>query len=163
MLARLCKIKENDYFSILLSDGTIKKADKHLIALFLTSFKEIGIMDMFKNGKDGTWNDKASDMPHFYADTYAYVTDNLDLVIKNFEPFKSLVQEEPNLDDFINLQEYARITGKSYARIKVLCREGKLPAIKVNGKAWVVHKDTPYPEDGRYTANGKYAGINKKK
>lgn len=163
MLARLCKIKGNNFLSILLPDGTIKKADRHLIALFLTSFKEIAIMDMFKDGKDDTWNDKESDMSHFSADTYAYVTDELDLVIKNFEPFKSLVQEEPNLDDYINIQEYARINGRSHARIKVLCREGRLPAFKINGKAWVIHKDTPYPEDSRYTANGKYAGLNKKK
>ncbi|GFI48855.1 hypothetical protein IMSAGC020_00050 [Lachnospiraceae bacterium] len=162
MLARLCKIKDNDYYSVLLPDGTIKKADKHLIAMFLTSFKEVGVMDMFKNGTDGTWNDKASDMSHFFAETYAYIADNLDLVIKNFEPFKGLVQEKPSLDDYINIKEYAKMHGKSNEQIKVLCQNGKLPAFKINKRAWVIHKDTPSPEDRTLTPGGKYIGINRK-
>lgn len=161
MIARLCKIRDNDFYSILLPDGTIKKADKHLIGMFLTSFKEVGLMDMFKNGTDGTWNDKASDMSHFYAETYAYIADNLDLVIKNFEPFKELVQENPSLDDYVNVKEYAKIHGKSKEQVKVHCQSGRIPAIKVNERAWIIHRDTPYPDDHRITC-GKYIGVNRK-
>ena len=57
MLARLCKIKNNDYYSILLPDGTIKKAMEHIYAKV-----DVGNITQTGEGQRGVTNSKIKKM-----------------------------------------------------------------------------------------------------
>lgn len=163
MLARMCKIDNVEGFVVLLSDGTIKGADKAITTYFLTSFKNIEIVDMFRNGELGRWDSECSKMEQFSGETYGYITDSHDLVIKNWEAFDISLQVNQKIDNLLSVKEYADLHGKSEPMIKVLCREGRLQgAARIGNRAWVIPADCPYPEDCRYTAGGKYVGYNRR-
>lgn len=183
MKARLCKIEGNDYFSLLLSDGTIKNSDKIILYSLLVSHRKTSSIDLFEKGTNGRWDKDFNSMESYPAETYAYINDDNDLVIHNFEPFMDLISfdnislaareyisskrtsyyESRSIDDYISLKEYAAINNKSNEQIKALCQAGRLEtARKIGERTWIIHKEQKYPEDGRITC-GKFIGVNRRK
>ncbi len=163
MLSRVCKEKNKDYYSILLSDGSIKKADKALLTYFMTSFQNIEIVDMFKLGQDGRWDTVVSDMSLYEAETYAYITDGHKLVIEEFTPFDIVLQVDQTITNLLSTREYAKMHNKSNEQIKALCQRNRIQgAAKIGERGWVIPKDAPYPADERITAGGKFIGVNRK-
>lgn len=103
---------------------------------------------MFK-GKDGRWSDSYNTMEEHPGKSLVWVTDDNALIIKEnvFIPFVESVKEE----NYITVQEYAKLCGRSTARIKVLCSEGRLPGAIKKGKRWFIPHNTPFPEDARFS------------
>ena len=84
--------------------------------------------------------------------TYAYITDDYELVIYIFDPFDILLNSnKASLDDFIGSVEYAREVGKSVEQVKVLLRAGKIPNARKIGRDWIIEKDSihKFPEGKR--------------
>lgn len=161
MLARMCGLKEmgkeKDAFVVLLSDGTIKRADKTITTYFLTSFKRVEALDAFKNGDMGRWDENNASMEDYDAETYGYITDDHELVIKNWAAFNIALEVSNELKDFVTVKQYAAMHDKSIPMIKVLCREGRINGVvRFGERAWMIPKDAVYPDDNRVTAGGRY-------
>ena len=155
MLARMCLV--DDKYVVLLGDGTIKESTKAIATYFLTSFKNIEIVDMFRNGELGRWDNTCSKMEDYDAETYGYITDDHELVIKKWDAFEITLQVDNRLENLISVKEYAELHGKSVPMIKVLCREGRIQgATRIGDRVWVIPADAVYPEDNKLTAGGKY-------
>lgn len=98
-------------------------------------------------GKAGCWKDKYEKMEYHPGKSLAWVEDDNTLVIKEnvFIPFVASVKEK----DYITAQEYAEHCGRSVARIKLLCKDGRIPgAIKQSGR-WFIPRYAPLPGDAR--------------
>lgn len=59
-----------------------------------------------------------------------------------------------DMNDYLSVTEYSKLTGKDVGTIRKLASSGRLPAMKI-GSQWVINKDTPYPSDNR-VKSGKY-------
>lgn len=155
MKARLFK-DSDDVIKILCPDGTIAIANKENLSKFL---RESVFIDQL-SGTDGRWNDKVPNMFMYkpQEQTYAYVSDDNSLVIINFSPFSILFETtEINLHEFISVNEYAEMVGKSVEQVKVYLRDNRIPNAKKIGRDWVIHRSSiyKYPQDNRITC-GKY-------
>lgn len=143
MKARLIRYRGKE--QLLCSDGTIADAtDSILRRLFVAHTAA----DMIK-GKAGTWTDKCDAMEDHRGKSLAWVEDDGTLVIKEnvFIPLVASVKE----DDYVTAQEYAEHCGRSVARVKMLCQEGRIPgAIKKSGR-WFIPRNAPFPDDARYS------------
>ena len=63
-------------------------------------------------------------------------------------------------DNFLPIQEYASLVGKSPVTVRQKCQRGTIPgAIKI-GRDWLIPSDAPY-EDSRIRS-GKYIDWRKK-
>lgn len=153
MKARL--IKNNSGYFILCNNGTIADAYRPELTKLITSFKTIHEM----SGEKGNWNIEYPEMITYPGETFAYVTDTYDLVIKDFTPFKCLFDDikMDGLDDLMTVNEYANMHGKSVEQVKVFCRQGRIPGATKVGRDWLIARENAdyYPEDRRITS-GKY-------
>lgn len=147
MKARLYKEQGTTTYKILCSDGTIASATKENLEIFLKNFTEIEKI----SGTLGHWRNTSTSMLEYeeHEKTYAYVTDDYELVVYKFDPFDILLNSnKASLDDFIGSIEYADAVGKSVEQIKVLLRAGKIPNAKKIGRDWIIEKDSinKYPK-----------------
>lgn len=147
MKARL--ISKKDTLYLLSENGKMCVADEKILGRLFVYWSNI---DSFIKGDD-RWDDVVDRIEDYQGLTLAYINDDFHLcLIQN--PFVSIT---PNVteEEYITLQEYADIQGKNSSRIKVLCRENRIPgAIKKAGK-WFIPKNAKYPQDARY------AGVEK--
>ena len=140
MIARLVK-KLDDQVVLLCKDGSICNSSVTVLANFLSKFKDS------KNfsGNDGKWSGEYGDMALFPGQTLAYVTDDVLLVIYDFEPFEPIISKSYNISSYISLAEYAEKVDKSNEIVKVLCREGRIVGAQKIGGSWMIPEDAPYP------------------
>ena len=61
-------------------------------------------------------------------------------------------------DRLISVSEYAKLHGVKERAVRSAA--GRIPGAYRVGRAWVIPKDAPYPEDGR-VKSGKYVGKRK--
>lgn len=147
MKARLVKDKQEKLW-ILCSNGSMVEADKNHLNKLLKGFHTIEQLAK----KDGSfWNQEYPEMAGYPGHTYAYVTDNYQLVISDFTPFEILFQVDTSLLNLITAAEYGKVHGKSVEQIKVLCRNGRIYGARKIGRDWMIPADAPYPTDGRYS------------
>ena len=143
--------KDSDGFTkILCADGSIAKADENNILIFLKRFENIEEL----KGNDGFWNADSNLMDTYKSNnlTYAYITDEYQLIINNNEPFLSVFKNvASNLQDLICVEEYAKSVGKSVEQVKIHLRNGRIPNARKIGRDWVISRDSinHYPSDGR--------------
>lgn len=149
MQARLLK-DSNENLRILCPDGSIVDADKNNLNKMLTGFHTI---DKLGGGED-KWNKEYPEMSLFPGYDYAYVTDNFQLVLTDFTPFKKVLEVDLSILNLITAAEYGKLNGKSVEQIKVLCRNGRIPGAQKIGRDWMIPADAPYPTDGRYAYRG---------
>ena len=145
MKARLVCNNEG-IFKLLLADGRMKTAEKSELYSLLCCFKSID------KGFDGTeiWtSSEVIDITNYPGKTLAYITDNLDLVIKTPIPFMTLFDRTHHKSDYLSASEYAKKVGKSEEQIKVYCRKGRIKGAYKIGRKWIIPKDAPYPNDNR--------------
>ena len=64
------------------------------------------------------------------------------------------------MTDYLSVTQYAQLHGLSGARVRVLIRDERIPAVKI-GSQWVIPADTPKPPDNR-VKSGKYHNWRKK-
>ena len=50
------------------------------------------------------------------------------------------------LDNYLTTEKYAKLHGKTDARIRQLCIDNKFPLSEKKGGVWFIHKNSPYPE-----------------
>lgn len=143
MQARLIKDK-NDIFRILCVDGSIVDANIHNLYYLLAEFRKLGNLDKLSGGAE-KWNDEYLDMSLYPGENYAYVTDNYQLVIIDFLPFRKLLDSLDSSSNMISTAQYGELHGKSPEQIKVLCRSGRIIGAKKVGKAWMIPENAPYP------------------
>ncbi len=146
MKARLLKNQEESYV-ILYMDGTIAEANKHNLTQLLQDFR---VLKGFQ-GNDRKWNDEYPDMNAYPGDTYAYITDNDQLVICDFAPFEVVMEVETLEHNLVTVTEYGKIHKKSVEQIKLLCRHGRIAGAEKIGRDWMIPADAPYPKDRRYS------------
>lgn len=138
-------ITRNGKVQLLCADGTISNANDSVLKKMFIAFSAA---ESF-HGKDGRWDEQNINMEDYSGKTLAWISKDDLLVIKE-NPFIHLVETVVD-NDYIPLKEYAELQNRNENRIKVLCREGRLPgAIKKSGK-WFIPKNTPYPLDARYS------------
>ena len=65
-----------------------------------------------------------------------------------------------NLEDLIQIAEYARKIGKATITVADKCRRGSLPGAVKLGRDWFVPKDAEYPD--LRIKSGNYVGSRKK-
>ncbi len=142
---KLRLIKRDSKLLLLCNDGSIADADERTLRLLFVCYKDIST---FK-GQQGFWTVECDAMDLYPGTTIAYVNDfNHLCLVEN--PFISLMQNLAD-DEYITLHEYAVLHGKNDNRIKLLCREERIPgAIKKAGK-WFVPRHAPYPQDARFS------------
>ena len=61
--------------------------------------------------------------------------------------------------DFMTAQQAAEKWGLSDRRVRVLCREGKIPGAVKNGKSYQIPIDAQKPVDGRVKSNAKLSAV----
>lgn len=147
MQARLIKDKTG-VFRILCSDGSIIDADINNLYYLLTEFSKAGSLDKLKDGEQ-KWNDECLDMALYPGENYAYITDNFQLVIIDFLPFRKVLTNFNSSNKMISTAEYADLHDKSPEQIKVLCRAGRIIGAKKEGPNWRIPEDAPYPANDR--------------
>ena len=64
------------------------------------------------------------------------------------------------MNEYLSVTQYAEKHGLDVGRVRLLIRDGRIPAIKI-GNQWAIKADTPKPEDNRIKS-GKYIGWRKK-
>lgn len=143
MQARLIKDKKN-IFRILCADGSIIDANVHNLYYLLAEFRKLGNLDKSSAG-DKKWTDECLDMSLYPGENYAYVTDNGQLVVIDFLPFRKLLDSLDSSANMISTAQYGELHGKSPEQIKVLCRSGRIIGAKKVGKAWMIPENAPYP------------------
>lgn len=156
MKARLFKDEKDNQYKILCADGTIAEANTFNLSKMLRESMFIGSL----SGNLGRWIDFVPNMFAYQsqAETYAYVSDEGELIIINFTPFDILFQtSDYALDNFIGVSEFADAVGKSIEQVKVFLRNGRIPDSRKIGRDWIIHKDSinKYPSDHRLRS-GKY-------
>ena len=152
--ARLIKNLDNEY-QILCGDGTIAKADLKNISSFFRRF----LVEEFSGGEEGVWNTAVPDMLAYQGETFAYITDNNQLVVVNPIAFEPLFEvHHYDFSDLMGVPEYAKAVGKSIEQVKVHLRNGRIPNAAKIGRDWIIAKDSvnKYPQDHRIST-GKYA------
>lgn len=154
MQARLLKDSQEN-LRILCSDGTIIDADKNHLNRILTGFHTIDKL----GGGEERWDAEYPEMSLYPGYDFAYVTDNFQLVLSDFNPFKQLFDVDYSVLNLITAAEYGKQNGKSVEQIKVLCRNGRITGATKIGRDWMIPADAPYPTDGRYAFRGR-RGIN---
>ena len=130
-------------FCILCTDGSIIDANVNNLYDLLAEFKVFGNIDRI-NGSDRKWNDEYLDMSLYPGETYAYITDNFELVISDFKPFSKLLDSLGSSSNMISTAEYGELNGKSQEQIKVLCRAGRIIGARKVGANWMIPEDAPY-------------------
>lgn len=143
MKARL--IKTYNKKQLLCADGTIANATEGILRIMFIGFAGA---EKF-HGKDGRWDEDCIKMEDYRGTTLAWVSDEGHLVIKD-NPFVALVESVAD-EDYITIQEYAKLHDRYETRIKKLCQEGRIPGAVKKGNRWFVPKNAPYPQDARYT------------
>lgn len=150
MQARLLK-DSHENLRILCADGSIIDADKNNLNRMLTGFHTI---DKIGGGEE-KWNIEYPEMSLYPGYDYAYVTDNFQLVLLDFTPFKKLLEVDLSTTNLISAAEYGKQNGKSVEQIKVLCRNGRILGALKFGRDWMIPADAPYPTDARYAYRGR--------
>lgn len=143
MKARL--IKYRGKMRLLCADGTVADVTDSLLRRLF-----VGHMGADKlTGKAGCWQDNYETMENHPGQTVVRVEDDGTLVIKEnvFVPLVESVKEE----DYVTAQEYAAHCGRSVARVKALCQEGRIPGAFKQGSRWFIPRNAPFPGDARYS------------
>lgn len=148
---KLRLVKTDSEYKILCLDGTIAAATKSELNKLLFGFKKPETI----TGIFGKWNTEYPEMISYPGETFAYVTDNYNLVIEDFSPFSVLLNKSSVHDSVITASEYGKKHGKSIEQVKVFCRQGRIPGAVKIGRTWLLPIDAPYPEDRRIS-NGRY-------
>lgn len=142
---KLRLIKKGGQRLLLCPDKTIAFVDDSLLRRLFVCYQDVSLF----SGNDGYWNEGGNKMENFSGQTLAYVNDKNELCLVE-NPFISIMRNLAD-DEYITLHEYAELHGKNDNRIKLLCREGRIPgALKKAGK-WFIPKHSPYPKDARYS------------
>lgn len=142
---KLRLVKKEGKMLLLCNDGSIAETNERMLRLLFISYKDI---DSFA-GQQGMWQTQFDSMDLYPGTTIAYVNDSYHLCLVE-NPFISLMQNLSD-DEYITLHEYAVLHGKNDNRIKLLCREKRIPgAIKKAGK-WFMPRHAPYPQDARFS------------
>lgn len=138
-------IRQKGKLLLLLPDGTIAKATEGVLKQLFISFASIDTI----NGKDGRWDTDHLNIEDVKGKTLAWVDDNGVLCIKE-NPFTALIQNIVD-EEYVTLQEYAKMHSRNDNRIKVLCKEGRIIGAQKKAGKWFIPKHAPYPEDARYS------------
>lgn len=157
MLLRIVETPKNEVF-ILYSDGRHSSiSDSRLKEIF----DNIGSVDTFSGEIDG-WELDYDTMDLFPGKTLAWIDDDHILHITENNPFSSIVGEptvaatnDGDVIDYLTVDEYAEEVERTAVRIRVLCREGRIPGAVLKGKRWLIPKGTPFPADNRFVETPK--------
>lgn len=131
---------------LLYPDGTFETADNGLLKMLFVGFAGA---DKFGSGKAGRWDTECDSMEAYHGKTIAWVDDNYRLVIVE-NVFIPLVQAVADAD-YITVQEYAAAHGLGDTRVKVLCREGRIPGAIKTGSRWFIPRSSETPPDARFS------------
>lgn len=160
MKAAIMKISGMDDYIALLSDKTVAVADVNLLEEFLGNFKNADTSPLLQKGTMGIWNE--DDPALQQGRIYACISDDLELVILDFAPFRSVLQAREVPVKLLSIEDYAIKCGRSRMQVKTMCQKGRIPgAQKIGQRAWAIPENAPYPEDLRLTAGGKFVGVNR--
>lgn len=157
MIARLIRVQGGN-LQLLCPNGTIDEGTEHVLANLLLNFQSANRF----SGNKGRWDDRVLDIGLFPGTTIAYVTDDFELVIRDQEPFASLIQDNYRHTKFLTVEQYAQKHNKSREIIKVYCREGKIVGAGKKGGCWIIPEDAPYPVPLERRREG-YRGPRKRK
>lgn len=130
---------------LLCANGTYDVADNDVLKRLFVGF---GGAAHFR-GKDGRWDTAYETMEEHPGKSLAWVDDEGHLTIAEnvFFPLMAAVVE----DEYITVQEYAKISGRSEARVKLLCAEGRIPGVMKKGNRWFIPRTSELPPDARFT------------
>ena len=143
MKARL--IRYYGKLHLLCADGTIADVTDNVLRRLFVGHAGADKL----TGKAGRWKADYSVMENHPGKSLVWVEDDGTLVIKEnvFISFVESVKEE----DYVTAQEYAEHCGRSVARVKTLCQDGRIPgAFKKSGR-WFIPRQAPFPDDARYS------------
>lgn len=131
---------------LLYADGTFESADDSILKMLFVGFMGA---DTFGRGKAGRWDTEHKSMEDVPGKTLAWVDDEYRLIIIEnvFIPLVQSVVEE----DYVTVQEYAVAHGLGDTRVKVLCREGRIPGAVRKGNRWFIPRSSELPKDARFS------------
>lgn len=162
MKARLIK-RNNQDCELYLQNGYCYKVDNHILTLMLRQFQILADLlvdvEAYSN-----WSDNYSDISVIPGETAAYINDNDELVIRNYQPFDILWHNiKIDYSEIMVCEEYAAAVGKSPEQVKQFLRQDRIPGARKIGRDWVVPRSSidKYPLDNRVTAGGKYSKYKK--
>ena len=146
MKARITKTEEGTY--LLCSDGTVLKADKSQLRMFLTNFDQSDIFSGKSIGKEKDWHDLYLDITEYPGETLAYVTNDNKLVINDVSFMQDILKDHETVDyvpQLLSALEYAKKHNRSKEVIKAYLNSGLIIGAKKVGRQWVIPEDAPYP------------------
>ena len=150
MKLRICDYVDNNcpVVQVLYSDGSITyDPDIAILQNILTNFKNI---DKETGKSDNKWNIEYPEIGMVPGHTYCYITDTNQLVINDFTVFLDILKgPDVEINNLINVREFAAKHGKSIEQTKNNCKKGRFPGAKKIGRDWVIPADTPWPLDRR--------------
>lgn len=143
MKARL--IRHYGKMYLLCFDGTIEDADNDVLRMLFVGFSAARHF----HGRAGRWDAECTSMEEYPGKSLAWVDDKDHLVVAEnvFVPLVEAVVE----DDYVTVQEYASDSGRSEARIKILCKEGRIPGAVKKGSRWFIPRTAKLPQDARFS------------
>ena len=127
MKTSLVQFSGKEEYTFLFTDHTMETATKSLLEHFLIRFKSIDENPSFKQGTKGHWNEDDPDIRS--AKTYAYITDNDQLILLDASPFEFLTEEHVKPIIYISTKEYAEKFGLSVQRVHQMVENNEIHGI----------------------------------
>lgn len=75
--------------------------------------------------------------------TIAEVDNNGLLIVRDAKGFKNIIVSGET--DFISVPEYAQLNGKGVSIVRRMCKDGRIPGVKLVGNVYLIPAGTPYP------------------
>ena len=140
MKARLVRYGQGT--QLLLSSGQIKNVSQSEIKTFLKSF------DSPVHYEGPGWTFPIS-IEEYNGETIAYVSDDMELVIRDSKLLNSLIPTE--ITEYVSSSDYAEFHGKKRPIVSRMCAEGRIEGAILIGGTWLIPAKAPYPDDTRKT------------
>lgn len=156
MLLRI--VEHSRKIKVLCKDGTIRYVGREFLQTLLDN---IATPEKI-TGEDGFWEVQVDSMEEYPGKTVAWITDDHILNIVANHPFKSRQKKDPGqkedkpevkekLNGYLSLSDYAALHNVHPSRVRVLCRDGRIPGVVKSGVYYFIPTNAPYPHDRRYS------------
>lgn len=143
---------------LLCKDGTICRPTRVMLAQLLSNFKR---KDGYFTGGPARWDTEYGDMMLYPGTTVAYISDGMELVIRDIEPFQFLLNGQQNPAKYISVAEFAKKHNKSIEMVKVYCRDGRIPGAIKPARNWMIPENAEYPVDPAFQRTDTKGGRRK--
>lgn len=127
-----------DSIVLLTHNGEIRRVTASGAREFLLNFSDPG----YYSG-EGTWDYSGVSIETYPGETIACVNDQGLLIAKDAPLFKKVITD--GAADFLSVAEYALLHGKSFAMVRRMCQQERIPGAFKKGNVYLIPSSARYP------------------